>query len=132
VNNDDEWLMNESSSLDDSYHITTNAYLALGQDEQYHSEEVSTRTQSPIETFNPPDVWHHDFLESNFNSNDDKTMQFDPRESKGIQGNPRTKTYMTREPPSLQHHDLDDDEVPPLVLRSICRGDGDNSSSECQ
>jgi hypothetical protein len=96
----------------------------LGQEDQYHSEEVPTRTQSPIETFNPLDVWHHDFLKSNLNSNDDKTMHFDPRESKD------QDLCNIDEPPSLQHHYLDDDEVPPLVLHSICRGVRDDSSSE--
>jgi hypothetical protein len=40
-----------------------------------------TRTPSPIETFNPLDVWQVDLSESNSNFNDNESMQFDPRDS---------------------------------------------------
>jgi hypothetical protein len=49
---------------DVSGHIADHVYGALGQ-EQYHSEEVPTRTPSPNKTFEPLDVWHHDLSESN-------------------------------------------------------------------
>jgi hypothetical protein len=42
---------------------------------------VPTIKPSPIEIFNPLDVWRHDLSESNLNFEDDESMQFDSRDS---------------------------------------------------
>jgi hypothetical protein len=73
---------NTNSSLGDSFPIAANAYDNPSQ-EQDNSEEVTSRKQSPIKTFDSLHVWCHNSLVSpHSNLNDDKTPQLDPSDSK--------------------------------------------------